>query len=728
MKALKSKKLKISKSVKKKGIIKEGMTKRINRLKLLKDRVKKTSKNKTTVLSKMKFSHQLIILFLVISILPCAIISYVTNNKVYETVGDSLGSYSQKIVDLLNYNINNSVSAINMTMGQTSLDLHIQSYLQAEVNLTNWDSINLKNKVDKKLMELVLTNQSISDVFLIKNQKVITEDSNVLGEKQILELKGYLESEEFQSSEIFKGIVEGNYVNAWFYINTEEIKGMYVGRKIIDEGENSSIMIVGVNQSFYNELFELASIDINIPLMVVDKNNTIMISNNPELIGSQLDDTWTKYINRLEEENIDSLTEMNSEGLFSISTCSNDWRILMEAPLKVLLKDLQEVWGQILGVLLVLIVIVLIMSVLIGRSISSSIRKISKYMSKLEQGQLDLVDEVRDNVRISNSEINTLCNGFCQMIATLQVLINNAKIVTTSVESSTIRLQQVSTSTANSSSQVAQAIDSIAQGTQEQAMEIDSSVQMVYTLSNEIDNVGGLLTTVRKTSQDTMDMSNSTAKQLDVLTSQSEDTLKITNNIHSSVKALGEEAINISHIVSLITSINAQTNLLALNAAIEAARAGEAGRGFAVVADEVRKLSAQTQEAISTIEGTIQRIQLQKDSTLKEMEKAIKVFSNQLPIVNTTAKTFQTIVKQMEEVNKQIGNVDDLLGNVKKQKDSVSDSLLEVSGIIQNAASVAEEVSAESTEQTEYAKQISMMSNSLAESIQDLKNTYSKFN
>ena len=117
-----------------------------------------------------------------------------------------------------------------------------------------------------------------------------------------------------------------------------------------------------------------------------------------------------------------------------------------------------------------------------------------------------------------------------------------------------------------------------------------------------------MLNSVQEASNLTISMSNSTKAQLDTLTLQSRSSLDITNNIYSHVKALGDEATNISQVLSFITSINSQTNLLALNAAIEAARAGDAGRGFAVVADEVRKLSSQIQAFISIISNTLSRI------------------------------------------------------------------------------------------------------------------------
>jgi methyl-accepting chemotaxis protein len=224
-----------------------------------------------------------------------------------------------------------------------------------------------------------------------------------------------------------------------------------------------------------------------------------------------------------------------------------------------------------------------------------------------------------------------------------------------------------------------------------------------------------------------MAMSSTTKGHLDQLSEQTKDTIAISGAVRVQVEELGNEASKISNILSLIKSINDQTNLLSLNAAIEAARAGEAGRSFAVVADEVRKLSYQTEGAIATIGQTIMSIHNKKESTLGELQKATVVFNNQIPIVSAATEAFLHIDKQMGTINKQIECATDTLQEVTIKKEEVVMRMTEVSQIVGQSASVCEEVSAESTQQTYYAQKISHMANKLLESMSDLQRTYSRF-
>lgn len=680
-------------------------------------------------LCNFKFSHQLILLFLIFSIIPCLIISSITSSKMHITMQNSLGGYSQKIVDLLTYNMNYSLSSINITISQTCSDDKFRKLAKDYTTLSQLDSVLLKTDLQKYIIQLTMTDQFIDSAYMVKENDLIFSAISPTTTNTLFETSGsFFTSDEFLNSSTYTSLINSKENSNMFFISNPQAPGLYMCKKVLSSNNlDSPLLIFGLKEDFYNQLFTLANIDDRIPIMLVDNENTITLSNNTTLIGTSLPDSLIPHVTELSYSSNKTLTSTTDSTLFSVSKATNGWKFIIDAPLNVLLKDLSQVWRQILILLSIVLVMILIISILVGNRLSSSLKKIAYYMLQVQQGQLDLEEDIHAHVPISNKETLSLVNGFNDMLMTLKTLIMDAKAVTHSVQAGTSLLQAVSLNTSESSIQVASAIDNVSIGTQQQSLQIDSSVELMQALSNHIDSADRMLNSVQEASNLTISMSNSTKEQLDTLTLQSRSSLDITNNIYAHVKALGDEATNISQVLSFITSINSQTNLLALNAAIEAARAGDAGRGFAVVADEVRKLSSQIQAFVSTISDTLSRIHDKKDATLGEMEKAIYIFNNQIPIVNSTTNTFAHIHTEMELVNKQIQNVSSLLSSVRLQKQSVSDSLVAVASIIQNTVNVAAEVSSQSEEQSQYAHQISEMADELASSITILKEAYSKF-
>ncbi len=165
------------------------------------------------------------------------------------------------------------------------------------------------------------------------------------------------------------------------------------------------------------------------------------------------------------------------------------------------------------------------------------------------------------------------------------------------------------------------------------------------------------------------------------------------------INALGEKSKEIGHIVQLITEISNQTNLLALNAAIEAARAGEHGRGFAVVADEVRKLAEQSGDAAGQIRQLIGEVQAEADKAVQSMDEGANVILEGIQMVHQSGEAFRDIVKAIEQVAAESQEVSAIIEQVNSSSQSMAEMMEGVAHIAEQSAGNTQNVAASAEEQ-----------------------------
>jgi len=217
-------------------------------------------------------------------------------------------------------------------------------------------------------------------------------------------------------------------------------------------------------------------------------------------------------------------------------------------------------------------------------------------------------------------------------------------------------------------------------------------------------------------------------KALNELSERFNENTEMSVMVGESVNELSNKSNSIVIILETIKSIAEQTNLLALNAAIEAARAGEAGRGFSVVADEIRKLAEQSSKATGEIQSIINDITQVIDNTSQTMGKAQIIVDNANNSFHETRTVFDTITITADEVVNQI----DLLGNdikyIDEAKEKVLASVENISSVSQQTAASTQQISASSEEQTAAMEEIAasiervnIMINKLTEEINVFK-------
>ena len=193
------------------------------------------------------------------------------------------------------------------------------------------------------------------------------------------------------------------------------------------------------------------------------------------------------------------------------------------------------------------------------------------------------------------------------------------------------------------------------------------------------------------------------------------------------VAKLGERSKEIGNIVEVISGISGQTNLLALNAAIEAARAGEHGHGFAVVAEEVRKLAEESQQASKQIGELIHSIQEETERAVAAMETGRDEAEKGRENVAASGKGFSEIRVMIDRIQESSGTIKETMGELSRRSGKISDATTLIHQAASKVASESQTVSAATEEQAAGMQEIASSSRGLSDMAHDLNAAAAKF-
>ncbi|MBS8266489.1 methyl-accepting chemotaxis protein [Mesobacillus boroniphilus] len=359
----------------------------------------------------------------------------------------------------------------------------------------------------------------------------------------------------------------------------------------------------------------------------------------------------------------------------------------------------------------------------ISRVISKPVQLVSQAAKQLADGNL-VIDKI--NVK-NNDEIGQLATDFNEMATNLRNLILQVSSTSEQVAASAEEMMASTEQTNSATHQVATAIQEVAGGAELQSKNTEESAKAVGEMSGGIQRAAETTSNVAESAAETAKQAQVGQESLEKVIEKMKSINDTTSETNGVIKDLDRKSAEIGKIIEVITGIADQTNLLALNAAIEAARAGEHGKGFAVVADEVRKLAELSRQSASQISGLIEVIQKETHQVVEMMNKGTVEISEGSLLVEETGRTFEEILKSIENVSEEIQEVSAISEEMSASVQQVNASIEEVTKIARGSVASTAEIASATEEQLASMEEVASSSASLANLAENLREMVTKF-